>query len=286
MVKRKRGEKTAEKGPFKGFFALPVALDVDNTVTHHLFYKKQAGTPAVEAASGGEAGWEGANAGGGDRSLFVVNVPWNWDYSDLQACFSCFGSVESAVLTKATTDESPLPPGILTSRRAPEGGRRAIVTFETTAELEATLTSKVSNLVQPFQAPSAPGGMEAWLTDYDSVRPDVDKLQIQVDRFMEAFDVSTSSKKRGRAPEVDEEGWTMVGNNKKKQRRNLMPREVLEEESQRQQKKKKGDKVVHFYKFQQRQEKKDQLAELRRKFEEDKAKLAKLKEQREKRGSL
>jgi ribosomal RNA-processing protein 7 len=267
----------------KGFFSLPVALDADGAVTHHLFYKKQAGAP-VES-TGGSDGWESADAGGGDRSLFVVNVPWNWDYSDLQACFSCFGNVESAVLTKAT-EESPLPPGILTSRRSPEGGRRAVVTFETSVEMEATLTSKMSKLVQPYQAPSAPGGMASWMADYDSVRPDVEKLQTQVDRFMEAFDASTVSKKRGRAPEVDDEGWTMVGGGKKKQRRNLMPREVLEEESARQQKKKKGDKVVHFYKFQQRQEKKDQLADLRRKFEEDKAKLALIKEQREKRGGL
>lgn len=92
---------------------------------------------------------------------------------------------------------------------------------------------------------------------------------------MEAFDKRNATEKRGRAPEVDEEGWTLVkGTNKR--RINLEQKEVA-----RDKRKDKKRQLLHFYRHQERQEKQDKLAELRRKFEQDKAKLAAMKEKRE-----
>lgn len=125
---------------------------------------------------------------------------------------------------------------------------------------------------QPFQQGTKPTGTKKWLATYHHNRPKSETLQLQVDRFMEAFDQrEQQAKAAASGPLVDDEGWTLVRSSGKR-RRLLLPKGV--EEQGRKKKKKKGP-VLNFYKHQQIQKKRDALADLRRKFEQDKERLAK-----------
>ena len=122
-----------------------------------------------------------------------------------------------------------------------------------------------------------------WISHYHSTRPLVSALQLQVDRFMEGFDARTASEKAAARSGVttDADGWTLVkGSTRSKKRQALQ----LEEESNRAReqanKKLKKNTVVHFYKHQEREQKKERLLQLREKFEQDKLKIAKMKQER------
>lgn len=123
-----------------------------------------------------------------------------------------------------------------------------------------------------------------WLSAYHASHPSVAALQTQVDRFMEGFDARTAAEKaaaRSGGPTVDAEGWTMVKSTGRNTKRNLLARE---EETARAAetaaKKARKNTVVHFYKHQEREIKKERLVQLREKFEQDKIKIAKMKADR------
>jgi len=233
-----RGMKNAQKPKkqLKGFCVLPVALTKTGSLTHHLYFKKH---------SGGEEG-----------TLFVANVPFGWASEDLQQVFSCFGEVSSSVILE------PENSSIL-------GAKRALICFANSEDFARALTTDMQKTRQPFQAGSLPCGMQKWIAEYQAQRPAADKLQIQVDRFMEFFD-----QRSAKGSTADEDGWTTVAANTKR-RRVLVPKGVTLPD-----KKKKKGANLHFYKHEERAKKQNQLEELRRKFEEDKAKLAQLKSAR------
>jgi len=196
------------------------------------------------------------HSGGEEETLFVANIPFEWAAEDVQHVFSCFGEVSSSVL---------LDP----ENASITGAKRALICFADPEDFARALKTNMQNTRQPFQAASLPCGMQKWLAEYQAQRPAADKLQTQVDRFMEFFDQRAN---KGNAP--DEDGWTTVAANTKR-RRVLVPKGVTLPE-----RKKKKPALIHFYKHEERVKKQDQLEELRRKFEEDKAKLAQLKSAR------
>jgi hypothetical protein len=122
-----------------------------------------------------------------------------------------------------------------------------------------------------------------WLSHYHSSHPLVSSLQLQVDKFMEGFDARSAQEKADarKGVHTDADGWTMVKGTTRGKKRQMM---AVEEESQRAQeraaKKAKGNQVLHFYKHQEREEKKERLIQLREKFEQDKLKIAKMKQDR------
>eukprot|EP00823_Brevimastigomonas_motovehiculus_P009559 TRINITY_DN922_c0_g2_i1.p1 TRINITY_DN922_c0_g2~~TRINITY_DN922_c0_g2_i1.p1 ORF type:complete len:149 (-),score=57.63 TRINITY_DN922_c0_g2_i1:97-543(-) len=132
-------------------------------------------------------------------------------------------------------------------------------------------------------------GIEKWVHDYQSDRPDVQKLQAQVDRFMKAFDERSEMEKQAekKGPIVDKDGFILVtGDTKKKKRKlNTKPSTTSATSSSSstpssEKRKKKAPAVFNLYRFQERQQKMDQLKQLRSDFEEDKKKISKMREQR------
>jgi len=60
-----------------------------------------------------------------------------------------------------------------------------------------------------------PTGLSKYLQEYEANHPDINTLQGQVDKFMEAFDIRRlEERKRKNQPEVDEDGFTKVTYNK------------------------------------------------------------------------
>ena len=105
--------------------------------------------------------------------------------------------------------------------------------------------------------------------------PDPEILKEETDRFVAAFETreeQTRLAKERKQNEVDEDGFIMVS--RKRQVRSA----VMEANENRQKKKrKKNRELKNFYQWQVREAKRDQLKQLRDKFEEDKMRIAKLK---------
>lgn len=109
------------------------------------------------------------------------------------------------------------------------------------------------------------------------------QLQLQVDKFMEGFDARSAAEKAEarKGAQTDADGWTLVKGTSRGQKRQLL---AVEEETARAQeraaKKLKANTAVHFYKHQEREQKKERLIQLREKFEQDKLKIAQMKQER------
>ena len=105
--------------------------------------------------------------------------------------------------------------------------------------------------------------------------PDPEILKEETDRFVAAFETreeQTRLAKERKQNEVDADGFIMVS--RKRQVRSA----VMEANENRQKKKrKKNRELKNFYQWQVREAKRDQLKQLRDKFEEDKMRIAKLK---------
>eukprot|EP00597_Dinobryon_sp_UTEXLB2267_P004223 CAMPEP_0170067522 /NCGR_PEP_ID=MMETSP0019_2-20121128/6834_1 /TAXON_ID=98059 /ORGANISM="Dinobryon sp., Strain UTEXLB2267" /LENGTH=208 /DNA_ID=CAMNT_0010274925 /DNA_START=1571 /DNA_END=2197 /DNA_ORIENTATION=+ len=105
------------------------------------------------------------------------------------------------------------------------------------------------------------------------------ELKEEVDQFMQTFEENELSEKldkEKRLNEADADGFMPVKN------RNKRKKEVVLDSKQRSRKKKnkKQTELKNFYRFQIRQEKVEQLEELRKKFEEDKQRVAAMKDAR------
>ncbi len=130
---------------------------------------------------------------------------------------------------------------------------------------------------------SRPGLAKA-LEVHISVRKDPLELGQEANIWMEAFDKAEMEEKRkcdARAREPDEDGFITVHYKKrgKRQRSEEGWMDAMEHEHRR--KKKKDLTLTNFYRHQIREAKRDQLAELRRKFEADKEKVQKMKMSRQ-----
>mmetsp|Transcript_46897 Transcript_46897/g.92310 ORF Transcript_46897/g.92310 Transcript_46897/m.92310 type:complete len:263 (+) Transcript_46897:19-807(+) len=256
----------------KGFKSLPLQLTEDGSVLHHMYYKKHVQRSSVTN--------EDEDEDATDRTLFVVNIPFNFDFNDVSQILSCFGDVE-CVLFHTPSSKEALPPGVLSSKRPKTGsGQQARVIFSQDEAVTQAVNSNIDT-PQPYHEGSHLVGMQKWINRYNSIRPETETLQFQVDKFMEAFDRRTKAEKESTkaAPAVDEDGWTVVRSNPKKKRK-LPSLHAEETKVMSKKRKKEKGKVLHFYKHQQRQEKQEQLAALRKKFEEDKQQLAKMRANR------
>ncbi len=122
-------------------------------------------------------------------------------------------------------------------------------------------------------------GLAKALEMHISARIDPSELSHEANIWMEAFDRAEMEAKRerdARAREPDEDGFITV-NYKKRGRQRSEEGWVDTIEQQHRRKKKKDLILTHFYRHQIREAKRDQLAELRRKFEADKEKVQKMK---------
>jgi ribosomal RNA-processing protein 7 len=119
---------------------------------------------------------------------------------------------------------------------------------------------------------------QPWLTAWRAGRPvDTTMLEGEVTKSMAAFEEKERDIREQRKrmkDEVDDDGFTMVVNSRKKQAISSS------ESSRKKRRKKKETEMGNFYRFQIRESKREQLADLRSKFELDKKRIADMKETR------
>ncbi|KAF9973792.1 Ribosomal RNA-processing protein 7 [Actinomortierella ambigua] len=124
-------------------------------------------------------------------------------------------------------------------------------------------------------------GINKWIQEYRTRRPNHVDLQLKVDDYMDKFERSEYQAQQAalaRVNMVDEDGFTLVTSAGKKGSNTdgVITVQAARAEDVKNIKPKKKE-LQDFYRFQMREAKRDKLVELRRKFEEDKQKIEHLK---------
>eukprot|EP01112_Ceratiomyxa_fruticulosa_P004333 TRINITY_DN1482_c0_g1_i2.p1 TRINITY_DN1482_c0_g1~~TRINITY_DN1482_c0_g1_i2.p1 ORF type:complete len:196 (-),score=49.59 TRINITY_DN1482_c0_g1_i2:41-628(-) len=157
--------------------------------------------------------------------------------------------------------------------------QRAYVKFSDEKGFNSAMNMKLPKDLEMFPiTPSSNFGLKKWHTDWKIERDEGlhKKFEEETDALVHAYDqkkLQEFQEMKSRIDQDKEDGWTRVGKKvvaadhkyKKGDAKGLMKEKKIE---------------GPFYKFQQRQRKENEILSLRKKFAEDKEKIAKLRESR------
>ena len=221
------------------------------------------------------------------RTLFALNVPPRADADGLRAAFGRLGDVESVELGRLGGDAAASDDA---------GPRTAHVVFARAAALKKALRAARPVQLALAEAPAAAGGDGG---------EDREALQRSVDAFMRSFEADEGRRRReleASHNRMDGDGFTLVTRQQKGTGRSTGGGATVGVASRGaaaaaagaadggaddggggggvRKKKKKAKELVDFYHFQQHERKRSQLLKLREQFEQDKSKIAKMREAR------
>jgi ribosomal RNA-processing protein 7 len=150
-----------------------------------------------------------------------------------------------------------------------QGGRVAYVVFSQPEELDRALG--LCGGGEAVRCDIGTTGARKWCEDYASRRPKSTALDTAANLVVGQYDrcAAYQQKARKRLSQPDSDGWVTVTSRRPQSNGPQNPR-----------KKKKEKKLTNFYLFQQRESKREAVAELRRKFLKDKERVAQLRTRR------
>jgi len=198
--------------------------------------------------------------------------------------FSHFGDIDSVTVSRFKSDNQP-------NRVARINSRFAHLLFKKRSSLKSALKADGKVYEPILQNCSQKWGIKDYLSPrslkdiadpYLLFNVDVSELKSHVDGYMRTFDegeqleIQEINKKR---KIKDDDGFIQVQSRKKLKRRMLATRGSSTNglTAKEERKKKKKYELTNFYRFQMKEEKKAKLLDLRKRFEEDKAKVATMK---------
>ncbi|CAO3648926.1 unnamed protein product [Cunninghamella echinulata] len=178
-------------------------------------------------------------------------------------------------------------------RRLLHSGSKAHIVFDQTKTLDSVMEMKkiirhwTIDEEETSATPLQPLGFQRYLLSFQLSRPDPELLQTQVDAYMLKFKENEYQKERElleRMNKMDEDGFVVVSRHKKKKNTDgdihVTATSAAVAVNDQSLKPKKKRELVDFYRFQLREKKQNELLELRKRFEEDKRKIEKLKQSR------
>ncbi|XP_043823124.1 ribosomal RNA-processing protein 7 homolog A isoform X2 [Dromiciops gliroides] len=251
--------------------AIPIKFSQEQEASHFLYVKEH------RVRGGTESCWPS------ERTLFVLNVPPYCSEGCLAQLFSSCGPIQSVNLhDKPDLSETPKTSAsaFFCSKSVP-GFQVAYVVFVKPASVLKAVALQGPLIISTERHP-VKTGIEKWIADYTDSLVDPEALRVEVDKFMEEYDKKIAmedAKAEAEEGVPDEEGWVKVT---RKGRRPGLPRSeaaslrVLEKEKR----KKARKELLNFYAWQHRETKMEHLAQLRKKFEEDKQRIALMRAQR------
>ena len=207
------------------------------------------------------------------RDLFVSNVA-DMTAEEVAGLFSGCGSIEE-VTVGAHTGRGAAGSNFAHVVFKHAKGLRKAMALEDAAAAGRAGTANAPEL--PLAAPSSSSptsGLDGLLAAHRAARMPAEQLQAQVEAYCGAFEEAEEREreaKRRAEEEPDDDGFVMVTSKRVK-----TGDEATNKKSRLRSKKKKKE-LTNFYAHQIRETKRNQLMELRQKFEEDKKRIEKLK---------
>lgn len=273
----------------KGFRVIDVPLG-NGLASHQLFIKEHN---------------DNKDTGGKSKTLFVGNVDYCGERSHeeidlyLRSIFDSYGNIESVSISKYSNAEADD-----FMNRKGRKTRFAHVVFDKKSSMKTALAASDDSYLEICKhvsdawgyASTLPSGLgkrtrreEIEKYKYENELEQVSELKENVAAYMRDFEEEEELARRERERklnEVDEDGFMPVKNRKKVKvgavaaNRDNDKRGTGKQRSRGDKKDKKTTELKNFYRFQIKDEKKEKLLELRRKFEEDKSRIAKMKQNR------
>ena len=221
------------------------------------------------------------------RTLFIAGIPFYAKKESVAKVFSSLGGISNLHLSKSPgaskliTTKPNNDPYFRLSLPNIDNFLYAYIVFENEIELESVRTICRQSIESPANCTAVKQiGIKSWIQEYKDERPDVTLLESQVKRFMTKYDArrqQEENKAKKRKSQPDEDGWiTVTSKNTKKIPKSKLSKIRLRKVSR----KKKKNELLHFYKFQMREVKRDNIIQLQKKFDEDKKKVTAMKLQR------
>lgn len=214
------------------------------------------------------------------RTLFVLNIPPYVDEKGLENAFSEVGHITMINFAqKPTIPETKIINHFLTEPQL-LSFRIAYIVFEKVSALDKALKLKK---LRPLNNKdyNVKCGMTKWIEEYNKSILPVKAFKHRIDEFMKQHDQETvlAEEKEKQTEQEDDEGWITVTKGGKVQsiaRSDKVEKKIMEKEE----KGKKRLELKNFYTFQIRESKMKHIVALRQKFEEDKKKIAQIKQSR------
>ncbi|XP_061567801.1 ribosomal RNA-processing protein 7 homolog A [Cololabis saira] len=223
-----------------------------------------------------------------DRTLFVLNIPPYCSQDVVKDLFSQFGSVDSVELKDHPGSFQESGPIVSKVFRPAEkqGFKVGYIVFQNSSSLTAVKSHSydVPLVVCTEQRPVRTG-LQKWVQQYQESFIHPDKLQKKVDFFMQEYDKrkeeeAEQQKQETEQQQEDEDGWVKVTRGHKGTKARPHSEAANQRTLQKEIRKKKRKELMNFYTWQHRNTQKEHIAELRKKFEEDKQRIALLRAQR------
>ncbi|XP_068193594.1 ribosomal RNA-processing protein 7 homolog A [Antennarius striatus] len=260
----------------EGFTVLSLKFSSDSAAQHQLFVKEHR----VRA--------ERSSHRPLDRTLFVLNVPPYCSEAVVKEIFSKFGCVESVELREhpGSTQESGPKLSKFFQPLSKQCFKVGYIVFKNTSSLSAAKSHPLNEpLVVCTTQHTVKTGVEKWMQEYTKSFIEPYKLQEIVDSFIEDYDKrkeedAERKKEQAEKQKEDEDGWVKVTRGPKGAKARPRSEAANHKTLQKEMRKKKRKELMNFYTWQHRNTQKEHIAELRKKFEEDKQRIALLRAQR------
>ncbi|XP_077590611.1 ribosomal RNA-processing protein 7 homolog A [Stigmatopora nigra] len=259
-----------------GFTELSLKFDSDTKSEHKLYVKEHK----VRA--------EKSSYRPLDRTLFVLNIPPYCSKDVVEELFSNFGVVTSVELSEHPSSLLQPGPELSTYFKPPpkQCFNVGYIVFESASSIAAAKRHPHDvPLVVCSTERTVQTGVSKWIKQYTDSFVKEETLQKEVDDFMKDFDQKEEEEKERQKEEEeqqkeDEEGWVKVGKWQKGKKARQYSEAANEKILQKEEMKKKRKELLNFYSWQHKNNQKEHIAELRKKFEEDKQRIALLRAQR------
>lgn len=248
------------------FTALKLQLTEESTAPHVIYLKEHSVREHTKDKPEG-------------RTLLVVNIPPYVDELGIKNAFREAGTIQSVqFLLKPSTAEVKLVKKFLPDHDN-TSFKAAYIVFEKVAQLDKAL--KLSRL-EPMNSEdhATKTGIKKWIEEYNNAVLQPKTLKEKVETFMKNYDEDVKKvEKEKKLEEEDDEGWVTVTKRGKVQsfaRTEKIENKIMAKEE----KGRKRKELKNFYTFQIRESKMKHIVSLRQKFEEDKKKIAQIKQNR------
>lgn len=216
------------------------------------------------------------------KTLSVLNIPPYATEESIERVFGIAGLVEKVTLVDSYKNELKTKYQVKSeffNDPQPFKFQIAFVVFKKSESLDLIFRCKK---LSPLNCEERPvlTGIAKWTENYNKRMVNVEEIQSEVDVYMKHYDKVKKAEATQGEDEADDDGWVTVGrkgnNAGFKQKESVINK--LEKKLQDQRKKTKN--LTNFYSFELRESKKQQLMDLRKKFDDDKMKMHSMKQNR------
>jgi len=241
--------------PSTSYLVLPISLHSKFKLVRHLYLKPQSGQGNLPQG----------------RAVFVAGLPAELHEGALLELLTRFGEVE-----KVAVHGSRLSAVVLYSSKQGRDAALKAATKGKTIRLDVTSSLGSINGVN-----SSTQGLKAWVNAHKAQKPGNAELQRQLDEWMEDYEAEEERRKASAMAAMEEDGWTVVQRHKGRKKNTsgtgVTVGAVAAAAAAARAAKKRPVEHADFYRFQQREKRRNDLLELRERFEEDKKRLTELK---------